>query len=293
MMGGGAFSDTSSMNQSQLNFMKGGSHKKNIKQNDMFSDTSSMHQSQMMGGGAFSDTSSMNQSQLNFMKAPTKSISQINSSNKINNDVEKLISMLTSESQSEENTNHNQLGGGKSNNSDTSTDMLESRLNKLLKQQGGNENNLNSKDVKNFFLDLESKGLNVDVKINDKTMSDFFGMETTTNISDMFDNNQLGGAKGLNKGMKEFHELRKIIAEKFKIKNGPSTMVLGSMIKKDFMQKNPNDAEHLIAKIGKFIDSNFNHYKNMLNNLPKKTSKPKTSKKSKKVKKSKENTDDE
>ena len=139
---GGSFSATSTMNN-----MVGGSYSATSTVNNMFGGSK---------GGSFSAASS-------------------------EKDVNKLISMLTSESS----VNNNAM-------SETSTVSLENQLRDILNQNGGSKkshkqsggSNVNVNDVKSFFTSLKSQGVNVDVKLNNKTMSDFFGMaeETTTEL---------------------------------------------------------------------------------------------------------------
>jgi hypothetical protein len=104
-------------------------------------------------------------------------------------DVNKLISMLTSESSA----NNAQ--------SETSTANLEQQLRDILNQNGGSKKNrkvqqrggfngaASIQDVKKFFYDLKGSGIDVDVKLNGQTMSDFFnqGLNTTTDISETSD----------------------------------------------------------------------------------------------------------
>ena len=273
--GGGVFSDTSTFNNlsnNKLNNQSGG---------DMYSATSTMQENQF-GGGVFSDTSTFinlsNKQKINQKNNQNNQNggNQRNNQNEgNNNDIQQLLNMLTSES----NTETNNFNGGAL--SSTSTNLLENKL----KQNGGDV--LNSKNVRNFFLDLKSKGLDVNVKINDKTMSDFFGIETTTNVSDMFINEQLGGGKSLPPALAQFQEMRQIIARVLDIPNGPATMKLASMIKKDFLLKYPDsDNLKIIKELQKFIESNKKHYENLCKNLENTPKVKKSSKK--KSKKSKE-----
>jgi hypothetical protein len=114
------------------------------------------------------------------------------SSNGSIKDINKLISMLTSESSAK------QFNGL----SETSTVSLEAQLRDILNQDGGKKkqrggNNMNVDQVKNFFTSLKSQGVNVDVKLNDKSMTEFFGLanETTTDLSSEFSLTKFLGLK--------------------------------------------------------------------------------------------------
>ena len=115
-------------------------------------------------------------------------------------DANQLISMLTSDSSS------NTFKGL----SETSTASLEQQLRDILKQDGGSRknklqkggnNNIKADDVKNFFMDLKSQGVNVDVKLNNLSLSEFFNnehLQTTTELnltSETPQPQQSGGAK--------------------------------------------------------------------------------------------------
>ena len=208
--------------------------------------------------------------------------------------INKLISMLTSESDT---------------NAETSTENLEEQLrsmlnqdggaktNKSIKQKGGNEDNLNVNDIKKFFVNLKSQGVKVDVKLNNQTMSDFFNLaeDTTTevpkkpetensdtssiNINDIIGTDkgtdkQVGGAKkkksnktmdgGVNAGFQAFLNLKKHIANKLGISNGPNAAKVAGAVQKDMKEKHPGMDAVNIAKEGmKHFDANMNHYKQM------------------------------
>lgn len=210
--------------------------------------------------------------------------------------INKLISMLTSESTS--------------TNAETSTQQLEEQLrsmlnqdggaktNKSIKQKGGNEDNLNVNDIKKFFVNLKSQGVKVDVKLNNKTMSEFFNLaeNTTTevpkelepgaensetssiNINDILGTEkQSGGAKkkksnkimdgGVNAGFQAFLNLKKYIADKLGISNGPDAAKVAGAVQKDMKEKHPGMDAVNIAKEGmKHFDANMEHYKRILPN---------------------------
>jgi hypothetical protein len=211
-------------------------------------------------------------------------------------DVNKLITMLTSESSS----NLNGL-------SQTSTESLENQLRGLLnqdddapRQSGGGR--LNVEDIKGFFLGLQNQGVDVNVKLNDKSLSEFFQLSqnTTTemnnssvtsaeqvhatNVSTTSDNvgqNTLfGGAKNRNKattqeqeagagsnpGFEAFLKLKKHISEKLKISNSPKTSgKIASVITKKLKETHPNKTSVEISELArKEFDSNTEKYKKLL-----------------------------
>ena len=104
-------------------------------------------------------------------------------------DVNKLISMLTSDT-----TSNAAL-------SETSTASLEQQLRDILNKNGGGKNKKHQRggnavtnaasvtDVRKFFYDLKGSGVNVDVKLNGQSMSEFFNnaQMTTTDISETSD----------------------------------------------------------------------------------------------------------
>ena len=241
-------------------------------------------------------------------------------------DVNKLISMLTSESSTE---NFNAA-------SETSTVSLENQLRDILKQEGGGKKklhkqqggaNLNAEEVKKFFMNLKSEGVNVDVKLNNKTMSDFFGMAeaTSTDIgtaqefsstSEFGVNEMEGGAKkskkksskkgkkeesememeggakkkksskknskknskkgkkeeeeseiegGANAGFTAFLDLKKYIATKLGVSNGPKVGKVAGAVQRDMKEKFPSLSSVEISKKGmEHFDKNMDHYKQML-----------------------------
>ncbi len=259
-------------------------------------------------------------------------------------DVNKLISMLTSESSS---SNFKGL-------SETSTASLEEQLREILNQDGGAKKYKKGKKsqkggaecdvegVKQFFANLKSTGVNVDIKLNDKTLSEFFDAQapasqpldaTTTVIpSETSENNmtniknvdasatsegeQAGGAKkskksskkgskksskkggaedpkpqsggkkkgskkaskksskkgskknaegGMNPGFQAFLDLKKYIAEKLGVSNGPIAAKVAGAVQKDMKEKHPDmDAVSLAAEGRKHFDKNMDHYKQMI-----------------------------
>ena len=290
--------------------------------------------------GDLSATSTMNQSRGKFSATSPMGLNQAGGAfsatshnNASEQDVNKLISMLTSESSS---ANMNGM-------SETSTVSLEAQLRDILNQEGGAKKkkskkqvggSLNVDDVKNFFMDLKSQGVNVNVKLNDKTMSDFFGgaditstelaQSSVLNMSSTSEVNPaelVGGAKkkkgskksskkaskkssmkggakkgskkaskksskkaskksskkaskkgskssqdgGNNPGFMAFQELRKHIATKLGVSNGPKAGKVAGAVNKDMKEKHPGlSAVEISKKAIEHFDKNVEHYKQML-----------------------------
>jgi hypothetical protein len=315
--------------------------------NNTLSATSYEQNSEFVPSGKanFSATSSVN---MNVQRGGAYSVTSSEQ------DVNKLISMLTSESSTE---NFNAA-------SETSTVSLENQLRDILKQEGGGKkklhkqqggSNLNAEEVKKFFMNLKSEGVNVDVKLNNKTMSDFFGMaeETSTDIgtaqqfssTSEFGVNEMemeggakkskkknskkgkkeesememeggakkkkaskknskkgkkeesememeGGAKkkkaskknskknskkgkkeeeeseiegGANAGFTAFLDLKKYIATKLGVSNGPKVGKVAGAVQRDMKEKFPSLSSVEISKKGmEHFDKNMDHYKQML-----------------------------
>ena len=266
--------------------------------NANYSATSSVFNNQQMGGGMnannYSATSSVfNNQQMGGGMEHT------------NQNINKLVSMLTSES-------NNEL-------KETSTESLEAQLRSIVGQQGGSNNfhmsnnqnggsnnfhmsnnqnggSVNVNDVKKFFTELKSSGVNVNVKLNNQTMSDFFNSSynTTTDISvgnKMSENatssvniqdilggfSQNGGKKEkkekktrkISPGFQAFLDLKKHVAESLKISNGPKAAKVAGAVQTIVKEKNPNISDTVkISKLAiKHFDSNKKKFQDMLNEI--------------------------
>lgn len=221
-------------------------------------------------GGAFSATS----------YAATESKNQVN----------ELVSMLTSES-----------SGTFNGLSETSTASLENQLRDILAQEGGAKKYKNKQsggstnvdDIRGFFSNLKNNGVNVDVKLNGKTMTEFFNnAENTTTEINTLNNKQEGGAKyskkskksskkskkskkskmadsemsgGINPGFQAFLDLKKFIAEKLKMPNGKDIAKVAGAVQREVKEKNPGlGAVEVAAKGRKHFEDNMEHFKQML-----------------------------
>ena len=280
---GGIYSDTSATNLHN----KSGSN---------YSATSSVN----LIGGIFSDTSATNlqnknasTKKLNNISGGGKAVSSVNSNSV--HDVNKLLSMLTSESS----TNFNGM-------SETSTATLENQLRDILKQDGGSGNNSNKtqnggnyttiNDIKDFFtknnLGNSPHLINLLNELNNnKTQKGGASdINTTTDIKfnepepeQEFNDpepepEQMGGGKyksnkksnvdvngGANPGFEAFLKLRKHIAEKLKISNGPGAAKVASKVQNDMKEKMKDaDSVTLGAEGIKHFDKNVEHYKQFI-----------------------------
>jgi hypothetical protein len=234
---GGSYSATSSAMNTAVR-QHGGS----------YSATSSEYQVKQRGGSYSATSSAMNTAvrQYGGSYSATSSV-QHGGSDSVNHDLSKLVSMLTSES-----------------NSATDTVTLENELSKLLKQSGGARTNVN--DIKQFFIDLKSQGVDVNVKLNDKTMTEFFDLSNNT-TTEIGNNDLLGGGK-TNPGFQAFLDFKKYVAEKLKVSNSPNVGKIAGMIQREMKEKYSNLSAVEIAEKGKkHFDENRSKYESEYNKI--------------------------
>jgi hypothetical protein len=299
--GNNVFSETSDFNQ------RGGGGGGN---SNTFSETSDFSQ---QGGGHGGNTFSVTSSDI-FQKGGKKR------EDELEDNINHLISMITSEKmddnyivdKSETSTSnlesqlHNILTGGakkkktksksKSNHKSNKTykthnasDIHEDYDNKVfeksLKHQKGGGAQV--EDIRNFFVNLKSQGVNVDIKLDNKTFSDYFNMgDTTTELvggnnmlgnigissetssENNIINNQMGGAKRPpNPGFLGYGELKKLIAETYKIPNGAGLVQkITSAVKTDAEKElgETKSKEEFYKKAKDFFIKNKERYKKML-----------------------------
>jgi hypothetical protein len=212
-----------------------------------------------------------------------------------NKDINKLISMLTTES-----------SANKINNlSETTTESLEAQLREILKQDGGskkykktqtagsNVSNIGVEDIRGFFTNLKSQGVDFNVQLNDKSLSDFFGLvqNTTTDMSDFNLEKMKGGSKkkskkeqkqtikkeeldgGTNAGFQAFADFKKYVATKLKISNGvPAVKIAASVNKKMKEMHSDLGPTELIKKNMEYFDKNISKIKDEFKELIEKSS---------------------
>ncbi len=153
--------------------------------------------------------------------------------------------------------------------------------------------------VRQFFAGLKQQGVNVNVQLDGLTMSEYFGGANTTtdvpqvyspsstssfNVDAIFVNGQAGGAKvkkssksskpkqndedsftNINPGFQAFLNLKKHVAEKLGVSNGPIAAKVAGAVQKDMKEKHPKlDAVALAAEGIKYFNQNIEHYKQII-----------------------------
>jgi len=201
-----------------------------INQNNL-SETSSAYPDLYQSGGDYSATSNPNSGQIN------NSVTKYQNSNNFNQnfisesvnefkDINKLISMITSDSKNSD-----------QRLTDTTTEKLEEKLKNLLQAASYQIiNNQSNKQINQY--DLFSENSN-----------------TTTTIN----NNQNGGS---NPGFKAFLDLKKYVATKLKIPNGPKAASIASAVQKDVKMKYPDlkDSLKIVEKAKEHFNKSPNKY---------------------------------
>lgn len=226
----------------------------NINQNSI---TSSANMSQLIGGGSGSVTSSYVPNQMFLSETSNQMIGGNNASN---DDISKLLSMLTTETS----TNVNEAL------SETSTNSLEQQLRDILQKNGGSKSGcshcggssgISSSDIRGFFSNLKNQGVDVNIRLNNQSMSEYFAgaQETTTDI-----NSQDGGA---NNKFAAATAIRKDIAKEFNIPNGKDVVKVAFAVIKDVLKDKEtliNDVPALTKAAKKHFEENTAHYKRMI-----------------------------
>jgi len=213
---------------------------------------------------------------LDMISSDSKSINQAGGND---NDINKLLDMLTTDSndsfkkmtdtntnttelekQLESIINKNQSGGF--NNSRSLRNKLKNNLsnnnnNNIFvsnNSQCGGNNGLSVHQIKDFFNNLKLNGVDVNIKLDDHTMSEYFDLmqNSTTDL------NQQGG-RGANPAFQAIAKLRKEISKKYNIPNGIPVVKIASAIIKDIKSKNPSfdtvqAAEDAIKNFSKISD---------------------------------------
>ena len=163
------------------------------------------------GGKAFSATSSV----ANKKSSGDKSIS----------DVDHLISMLTSETSEADSISTNKLEND-----------IKNMLNNNNNMVGGQDASVNT--IKNFFTTLRDNGMNVNIKLDDLTLTEFF---------DNGGSMMVGGARSLPPALVAFQKLKKMIAEELGITGRElitKASKIASAVKKDALDEGVEPAKH-------------------------------------------------
>jgi hypothetical protein len=210
--GSGEFSATSSMTT-------GGNNRE-------FSATSSINNKQSGGSGEFSATSPLSSHQNQHggggISATSSVVNKKSSGDKSINDVDHLISMLTTESDV----------------NSVSTNKLESNIKQMLNNNMVGGENASANSIKNFFNTLRNNGMNVNIKLDDLTLTEFFDNGGTTMV---------GGARSLPPALVAFQKLKKLIAEELGITGRElitKASKIASAVKKDALDEGVEPAKH-------------------------------------------------
>jgi hypothetical protein len=174
----------------------------------------------------------------------------------------------------------------------------------------GGDKDISVNDVKMFFNNFKVNNKNVNVKINDQNMSEFFNTNnvnnqldnTTTDINSIIggsetnetstvddkqlnnvqysetslseqngggkqkkSNKEINGGKPPNAGFQAFLDLKKHIAQKLEISNGPGAAKVAGKVQSDMKEKFAGaDAVTIAAEGRKHFDKNVDHYKKFI-----------------------------
>jgi hypothetical protein len=187
-----------------------------------------------------------------------------------NDDVDSLVGMLTSDS-------------------DTHTEQLETKLKGLLNNKvGGAAPNNDLSNVKHFFQKLKNDGVKVDLKLDDLTLSEFFSNNRVAkNISgggsltrkakeessdepesEDDENNNLVGGRDLPPALVAFQKLRSFVAKELELKGIKVSAKVASALKKEVAAKNPKADPMEIAELAiKYFKDNKDKYEKMAKTL--------------------------
>ncbi len=188
----------------------------------------------------------------------------------INDDIDSLVGMLTSDS-------------------DTQTEQLETKLKGLLNNKvGGAMPNNDLSNIKQFFQKLKNDGVKVDLKLDDLTLSEFFSNNRVAkNISgggsltrkakeesssepeseDEEDNNLVGG-RDLPPALVAFQKLRSFVAKELELKGIKVSAKVASALKKEVAAKNPKADPMEIADLAiTYFKENKDKYEKMAKTL--------------------------
>lgn len=238
------------VDNSNKHFQRGGSSK------DNFSITSSEFMGQTGGNGSItSEDLALTTTTISLRGGAAGALSVTSAAGSDMNQVDKLVSMLTSESDGLSQTN---------------TEDLENQLKNVLSkksvepsQNGGAS--LNAKQVRDFFSTLSRQGVDVDVRLNSQSLSNYFGL--TEGEEDMYGGKSKRGMEGGNNpGFKAFLALKKYISEKLSISNGPKAAKVAGAVQREAKEKNPSitDGVKISEKAQELFDGNMDKYKKML-----------------------------
>ena len=259
-MGGGyidkIFSATSSeffakkKNTSETSAMNTNINVNNLSVTSVDNFTSSLAPNQVMKGGNYSATSSA-------INSATSS-AMIGLKKKNISDMDHLVSMLTTESES------------------SATENLEHKLKSALKNnQAGGNGNMSVNNIKSFFANLKNDGVDVNIKLNDLSLSEFFNNKTEkaphtmkeSTVTESF----LGGKRGMSDGFTAFRDLKNHVAKGLGL-SGKDLITkaskIASAVKKELEAKHPGKTSGEISRMGhKYFDENKDKFQKMCDKL--------------------------
>jgi hypothetical protein len=191
-----------------------------------------------------------------------------------NEDVDSLVGMLTSES-------------------DTQTEQLETKLKGLLNNNVGGSSKVDDlSNVKHFFQKLKNDGVKVDLKLDDLTLSEFFSnnrvsknlsggaskvrklkvesevpYKVESEVDETVENNMSGG-RDLPPALVAFQKIRSFIAKELDLKGIKVSAKVASALKKEVASKNPKADPMEIAELSiKYFKENKDKYEKMAKTL--------------------------
>lgn len=197
--------------------------------------TSALEKGQVMKGGAISATSTM--------------INNKNTSKMT--DMDHLISMLTTESES------------------SATDNIENRLKQALgNKMSGGTSSTSVSSIKQFFTNLKNDGVDVNVKLNDLTLSEFFSSKPM--IGGGASKKSLG-ARGNSDGLLAFRTLKDHVAKGLGL-SGKDLITkaskVASAVKKEVASQNPGKTSVEESKMAiKYFDLHKEKFQKMCDKL--------------------------
>jgi len=204
--------------------------------------TSSLAPNQVMRGGKYSATSSA------MVGLKKKNVS----------DMDHLVSMLTTESES------------------SATENLENKLKSALKNnQAGGNGNMNVNNIKSFFANLKNDGVDVNIKLNDLSLSEFFNNKTEKAPQTMKESTVTesfaGGKRGMSDGFTAFRDLKNHVAKGLGL-SGKDLITkaskIASAVKKEVEAKHPGKSSADVSRMGhKYFDENKDKFQKMCDKL--------------------------
>lgn len=188
-----------------------------------------------------------------------------------NEDVDSLVGMLTSES-------------------DTQTEQLETKLTGLLNNKVGGSSKVNDlSNVKHFFQKLKNDGVKVDLKLDDLTLSEFFSnnrvsknisgggtrtrkvesvVESEVEADNHEEDNNMTGGRDLPPALVAFQKIRSLVAKELDLKGIKVSAKVASALKKDVAAKNPSADPMKLADLAiEYFKENKEKYEKMAKTL--------------------------